>query len=61
MSTLAIAWVLRHPRCDAAIIGPRTAAQLDTTLASSTVALSHTDAARLANLFSSRPRAITFS
>ena len=51
MSTLAIAWVLHHPRCDAAIIGPRTAAQLDAALASSTMALSEADAARIANLF----------
>ena len=51
MSTLAIAWVLHHPRADAAIIGPRTAAQLASALSSSSLALSDADAARLANLF----------
>jgi len=28
MSTLALAWVLRHPRVDAAVIGPRNAEHL---------------------------------
>ena len=51
MSTLAIAWVLHHPRADAAIIGPRTAAQLDSALLASSLAMSDADAARLANLF----------
>src|SRR5262249_40426878 len=33
MTALAIAWVLRQPRVDAAILGPRTPAQLDAALA----------------------------
>ena len=51
MSTLAIAWVLHHPRSDAAILGPRTPPQLDAALASISVALSDDDAVRLAKLF----------
>ena len=37
MSALAIAWVLHHPRVDAAIIGPRNAAHFDAALASTTI------------------------
>lgn len=51
MSTLAIAWVLHHPRVDAAIIGPRSGAQLDAALPAASIAMSDADAARLANLF----------
>jgi len=51
MSTLAIAWALHHPRIDAAIIGPRSNAQLDTALPAASMAMSDADAARLANLF----------
>jgi aryl-alcohol dehydrogenase-like predicted oxidoreductase len=51
MSTLAIAWVLHQPRADAAIIGPRTTAQLDAALSASSLTLSDADAARLAQLF----------
>jgi aryl-alcohol dehydrogenase-like predicted oxidoreductase len=51
MSTLAIAWVLHNPRADAAIIGPRTTAQLDAALSSSSLAMSDAEAERLANLF----------
>ena len=51
MTALAIAWVLHHPRVDAAIIGPRTPAQLDAALAAMSIALSDTDADRLAGLF----------
>jgi aryl-alcohol dehydrogenase-like predicted oxidoreductase len=51
MSTLAIAWVLHHPRSDAAIIGPRTVAQLDAALSSASLTMSDADAARLADLF----------
>ncbi len=51
MSALAIAWVLHHPRTDAAIIGPRTIAQLDAAVSSVSVAMSDADAQRLANLF----------
>jgi aryl-alcohol dehydrogenase-like predicted oxidoreductase len=51
MTSLAIAWVLHHPRVDAAIIGPRTSLQLDAALSALSIALSDADAARLANLF----------
>jgi aryl-alcohol dehydrogenase-like predicted oxidoreductase len=51
MSALAIAWVLHHPRVDAAIIGPRNAAQLEAVLGSTTISLSDEDGRRLAALF----------
>jgi aryl-alcohol dehydrogenase-like predicted oxidoreductase len=51
MTALAIAWVLHHPRVDAAIIGPRTPAQLDAALPAMSIALSDTNADRLACLF----------
>ena len=51
ITALAIAWVLHHPRVDAAIIGPRTVAHLDAALAAVPIALSDDDASRLANLF----------
>jgi aryl-alcohol dehydrogenase-like predicted oxidoreductase len=50
VSALAIAWVLHHPRVDAAIIGPRNRAHLDAALAGSRIALSEADRARLATL-----------
>ena len=50
MSALAIAWVLHHPRVDAAIIGPRTAAHLDAALAATGIDLSDEDSRRLAAL-----------
>ena len=50
MSTLALAWVLHHPRMSAAIIGPRRPAHLDSALAALDVTLSTEDAARLAGL-----------
>jgi aryl-alcohol dehydrogenase-like predicted oxidoreductase len=43
--------VLHQPRADAAIIGPRTTAQLDAALSASSLTLSDADAARLAQLF----------
>jgi aryl-alcohol dehydrogenase-like predicted oxidoreductase len=52
MTALAIAWVLRHPRVDAAIVGPRTPAHLDAALAALAVAISDADAERLGKLFS---------
>jgi len=52
MSSLALAWVLHHPRVDAAIAGPRSRAHLDAALAGSTIELSHADRARLASVFS---------
>jgi aryl-alcohol dehydrogenase-like predicted oxidoreductase len=51
MSALAIAWALHHPRVDAAIIGPRNAAQLDAALGSTTISLSDEGGSRLAALF----------
>jgi len=51
MTALALAWVLHHPRIDAAIIGPRTVAHLDAALASTTVTLSADECVRLAALF----------
>jgi aryl-alcohol dehydrogenase-like predicted oxidoreductase len=54
VAALAVAWVLHSPRVDAAIIGPRTPAQLETALAATSIALSSEDAARLASLFESK-------
>ena len=51
MSALAIAWVLRHARVDAAVIGPRTIAQLDAALPATAIAISDADAKHLANMF----------
>jgi aryl-alcohol dehydrogenase-like predicted oxidoreductase len=51
MSALALAWVLQHPRVDAAIIGPRTVAQLDAALTATDIGLSEPEAARLGALF----------
>jgi aryl-alcohol dehydrogenase-like predicted oxidoreductase len=51
MSALAIAWLLHHPRVDAAIVGPRNAAQLEAALASTTISLSDEDRRRCAALF----------
>ena len=51
MSALALAWVLHHPRVDAAIIGPRTVAHLEAALASTTITLSDEDGLRIAALF----------
>ena len=51
MGALATAWVLHHPRVDAAIIGPRNAAHLDAALAATTIDLSDEDRLRLPALF----------
>ena len=51
ITALAIAWLLHQPRVDAAIIGPRNPAQLDTALSASSVVLSDADADTLAGLF----------
>jgi len=51
MSALALAWVLHHPRVDAAIIGPRNASHLDAALGSTMINLSNEDGPRLAALF----------
>jgi aryl-alcohol dehydrogenase-like predicted oxidoreductase len=55
MTALAIAWVLHHPRVDAAIVGPRTPAHLEAALSALSCDLSAADAARFANLFSPVP------
>ena len=47
MSTLALAWVLHHPRMTAAILGPRRPSHLDSALAALDVTLSAEDAARI--------------
>jgi aryl-alcohol dehydrogenase-like predicted oxidoreductase len=51
MDALALAWVLYHPRIDAAILGPRTPAHLDSALAAMEVVLTASEAAELAALF----------
>ncbi|HKE17437.1 MAG TPA: aldo/keto reductase [Kofleriaceae bacterium] len=51
MSALALAWVLRHPRVDAAIIGPRTAAHLESALTALDIALTDDEAGQIAALF----------
>jgi len=54
MSALAIAWVLAHPRVDAAIIGPRSLSHLSAALEGVTIALSPSDRKRLTSLFEPR-------
>jgi len=51
MSALALAWVLRHARVDAAIVGPRRPDQLDDAVSALGVELTDGDVARLAKLF----------
>ena len=51
VSSLALAWVLAHPRMDAAVIGPRRPAHLDAAIAALDIELSSEDADRLAGLF----------
>ena len=51
MSALALAWVLHHPRVDAAIIGPRSLSHLAAALDSLTIELSESDRARLGSFF----------
>jgi len=51
MTALAIAWVLHHPRVDAAVIGPRTTAHLDAAVSALEIDLADADASGLANLF----------
>ena len=51
IEALALAWVLHHPQVDAAIIGPRIPAHLDSALAALDIALSPDEAAALAALF----------
>jgi aryl-alcohol dehydrogenase-like predicted oxidoreductase len=51
VGALAMAWVLRHPRVDAALVGARTVAHLETALASTQIDLSDEERLRLAALF----------
>ena len=51
VAALAIAWVLHHPRVDAAIIGPRNGNHLAAALASTAIDLTDEDARRLGSLF----------
>jgi aryl-alcohol dehydrogenase-like predicted oxidoreductase len=52
---LALAWVLHHPRVDAAIIGPRNASHLDAALAAPAIELSQPDRDRVASFFAAEP------
>ena len=51
VAALALAWALHHPQMDAAVIGPRRPAHLDTALAALDISLTDEEAARLGNLF----------
>ena len=51
MAALAVAWVLQHPRIDAAIIGPRNPAHLAAALGATSIELSDEDARRLLEVF----------
>jgi aryl-alcohol dehydrogenase-like predicted oxidoreductase len=50
-SSLALAWVLHHPRVDSAVIGPRRPIHLDVAQAALSISLSNDDAERLERLF----------
>ena len=50
-STLAIAWVLSHPRVTAVVVGPRNREQLETALAAAELELTLGDRDDLAGLF----------
>src|SRR3982751_5975640 len=51
MAALAVAWVLHHPRVDAAIVGPRNPAHLAAALGATSIELSAEEARRLQNVF----------
>jgi aryl-alcohol dehydrogenase-like predicted oxidoreductase len=51
IDALALAWVLRHPQLDAAILGPRNPAHLERALAALDIALSSDERAALAAVF----------
>ena len=51
VAALALAWVLRNPRMDAAIVGARRSAHLDAALTALDVTLTDDEAARLGELF----------
>jgi aryl-alcohol dehydrogenase-like predicted oxidoreductase len=57
-SALALAWVLHHPRMDAAIVGPRRPAHLDAALSALAIALSPQERAGLTEIFAPAPGAI---
>ena len=50
MASLALAWVLHHPRMDAAVIGPRRPSHIETALAALDIALSDEEAEQLSGL-----------
>jgi len=50
-ATLAIAWVLSHPRVTAVVVGPRNPGQLEPALAATELELSPDERAELAGLF----------
>jgi len=54
ITALAIAWVLHHPRVDAAIIGPRNPVHLAAALGAMSITLSEEDAQRIANVVRGR-------
>src|SRR5262249_36063588 len=56
ITTPAIAWLLRHPREDAAIMGRRNLVHLVAALGAMSITLSDEDAGRLANVFGDRAR-----
>src|SRR6185295_8055053 len=51
MSALALAWVLHHPRMNAAIVGPRRPAHLDAAVRALAINLSMQDRADLSEIF----------
>jgi aryl-alcohol dehydrogenase-like predicted oxidoreductase len=53
MSALALAWVLKHPQMNAAIVGPRKPSHLDAALTALSIDLSQEDVARIGALFPS--------
>jgi aryl-alcohol dehydrogenase-like predicted oxidoreductase len=51
MSALALAWVLHHPRMNAAIVGPRRPSQLEDAVSALAIALSAKERAELSDVF----------
>ena len=51
VAALALAWVLHHPQMDAAIVGPRRPAHLDTAVTALGITLTEEEAARLGDMF----------
>jgi aryl-alcohol dehydrogenase-like predicted oxidoreductase len=54
MTALALAWVLRQPRVDSAVIGPRRPEHVDAALAATAIPLSEDDVAHLGRIFDLR-------